>query len=230
MDTTPESIELLLDSAAAKERQARKRAMIYTAIPILLAIILLWFTSKQIVEARQQIIEAHQEVIRYERMVAELEKHLRESTQYVRHLVQLDWSNVKVLYSRYPRQADILEEILRMRNDEVKWKLGGSSPAEGFDSPSFAAYLLERNDLLPIPFSERYRIQELMPRTSNPEVGDLIFYDTGYTMFYFEDRYNRPFCVGMTPAGIVALEIRFGPRLLGYGIVDYSRMRRRVFE
>jgi hypothetical protein len=223
MDTTHESIELLLDSVAAKERQARKRAMIYTVVPILLAVILLWFTSKQIVEARQ-------EVNRYERMVNELEERLRESTQYVRHLVQLDWSILKELHSRYPRQANLLQEILRMRNGEVKWKLGGSSPAEGFDSPSFAAYLLEKNDLLPIPFSERYRMQELIPRTSNPEVGDLIFYDTGYTMFYFEGRYNEPFCVGMTPAGIVALEIHFGPRLLGYGKVEYSRTRRRIIE
>jgi len=77
-----------------------------------------------------------------------------------------------------------------MKEREVNWKLGGSSPAEGFDSPSFAAYLLQKHN-------------------------------TGYTMFLFEDRFRHPFCVGMTPAGIVALEINFGPKLLKYGKVKY---------
>ena len=49
----------------------------------------------------------------------------------------------------------------------------------------------------------------------------MIFYDTGYTMFYFSDERGHAFYVGMTTAGIVALEIEFGPRLLGYGKVSY---------
>ena len=108
-----------------------------------------------------------------------------------------------------------------MKEREVNWKLAGSSPTEGFDSPSFAAYLLQKHNLLSIPFSERYNLRELIPETTNPVVGDLIFYETGYTMFLFEDRFRHPFCVGMTPAGIVALEINFGPKLLKYGKVKY---------
>jgi hypothetical protein len=230
MNLTQENLEGLIAKVEARERLARKRAIAYTVIPILLAGILLWFTSVRVIHARQEVARYQKSINEYVKRVSELEERLRQSTSYVEHIVQLDWSNVKYLHSRYPRQAELLERIIMLKEREVKWKLGGSSPEEGFDSPSFAAYLLDRVGLLRIPFSERYRLRELISPTSEPEVGDLIFYDTGYTMFYFKDRRGEPFCVGMTPAGIVALEIRFGPRLLGYGKMDYSRMRRGIFE
>ncbi len=52
-------------------------------------------------------------------------------------------------------------------------------------------------------------------------VGDIIFYETGYTMLYFMDARNSPFCIGMTPVGIMTLNIEFGPRIIGYGRVEY---------
>jgi hypothetical protein len=58
------------------------------------------------------------------------------------------------------------------------------------------------------------------PPASQPREGDLIFYDGGYVMFYFRAS-SGPFCIGMTPAGILSLRIDFGPRLLGYGRVEY---------
>jgi len=64
---------------------------------------------------------------------------------------------------------------------------------KGFDSPSFAAYLLEKNGLLAEPASAvRYRLRE-------PEVGPVAFHERGYTMFYFVDGQGQPFVIGMTP-------------------------------
>ena len=128
---------------------------------------------------------------------------------------------LKYLASVYPQESELLTSILDMQYAGVDWKLGGLSPEEGFDSPSFAAYVLEKHGLLMVPASSaRYRLQEVLSARDRPRVGDVVFYELGYTMFYFVDEQNRPFVVGMTPLGIFALEQDFAP-ILGYGEVKY---------
>ena len=157
-----------------------------------------------------------------ERNVNELETRIRETTVFDRNRYQMDWARAKSLLSvASPRQEGLILDIIDMKYSNVGWKLNGYSPEAGFDSPSFAAYLLNKNDLLKIEPSQRYRLPEILPETNDPRIGDLIFYDSGYAMFYFRDRNGHPFCIGMTPLGIAALEINFGPRLLKYCRVDY---------
>ncbi len=140
-----------------------------------------------------------------------------------RNRFQMDWTNAKSLLSSVysSRQERLILDIIRMKMDGVGWKLNGYSPEVGFDSPSFAAYLLNKHNILTIDASQRYRLPELLPETDNPQSGDLIFYESGYVMFFFRDRYGHPFCIGMTPLGIASLEINFGPKLLRYGRVKY---------
>ena len=55
-----------------------------------------------------------------------------------------------------------------------------------------------------------------------PGIGDLAFYPAGYALFYFLDHEQNPFVIGMTPAGIVALEPDFA-KVIGYrksGLTD----------
>jgi hypothetical protein len=235
MKEQEENLQSLMQKVEHRERTARKRAIIYSLVPIFLAGALLWFTSYRIIKAQKELATINQslevakeeaehfakEATELKQTLNEVEEQLRQSTNFVRRVFQIDWGDAKILGSRYPRQSELLFHILEMRDQGVGWKLGGTSPEEGFDSPSFAAYVLEQHHLLNVPFSERYRLRELMTPTPDPQVGDLIFYDTGYTMFFFKDARGNPFCVGMTPVGIVALEIEFGPRLVGYGKVDY---------
>ena len=157
-----------------------------------------------------------------ERNVNELETRIRETTVFDRNRYQLNWDNSKLLITGVNLKAGyIIEDIFEMKHSGVGWKLGGYSPEVGFDSPSFAAYMLNKHNLLKIDASQRYRLPELLPETENPQSGDLIFYESGYVMFFFKDSYEHPFCIGMTPLGIVSLEINFGPRLLRYGRVNY---------
>lgn len=157
-----------------------------------------------------------------ERNINELENRIRETTVFDRNRYQMDWDNAKMLLSGAGhKQERLIIDIIEMKYSGVGWKLNGYSPDAGFDSPSFAAWLLNKNEILQIEPSQRYRLSEILPETDNPRTGDLIFYDSGYAMFYFRDRYGHPFCIGMTPLGIAALEINFGPRLLKYCRVDY---------
>ena len=59
------------------------------------------------------------------------------------------------------------------------------------------------------------RLFDNLPPTSTPTTGDLVFYPGGYALFYFDDRSEGPFVLGMTPFGITALKPDFA-KPLGY--------------
>ncbi len=137
------------------------------------------------------------------------------------HRHEIDWGEAKMLAANYAT-FKLIEDLFRFRNQRVSWKLGGNTPQEGFDSPGFAAFVLSQHRTQPpIELGMRYSLRGHVPVAATPRPGDLIFYDTGYAMFYLRDRQGQPFCIGMTPMGIVALDINFGPRLLGYGRIEY---------
>lgn len=120
--------------------------------------------------------------------------------------------------TRYYMQSELLAEML-FDHANARWNPGGYSPEDGFDSPSFAAFMLERYGLLPASgIDERYRLREVLHPVDKPQIGDVVFYERGYTMFYFEDENGVPFVVGMTPLGVLALEPDF-QKVLGYGAV-----------
>lgn len=115
-------------------------------------------------------------------------------------------------------QSEMLAEML-FDHRNARWNPGGYSPEEGFDSPSYATFMLEKYFLLPGPgFELRYQLREVLPSANEPNIGDVVFYERGYTMFYYEDENGDPFVVGMTPLGVLALEPDFIP-VLGYGRV-----------
>ena len=156
---------------------------------------------------------------------AELEdtrQHLREALDLARYTRPIDFVDLKVIYSRYPGPARALERILELREQGVGWHLGGQDPAVGFDSPTFAAYILRELGLPgagaapadSLPGTSR-RLFETLPPTDRPEVGDLVFYPAGYVLFQFADKDGNPVVVGMTPSGIAALAPDFA-RPLGY--------------
>jgi len=251
---TEEQLQSLVKKAEERERVARRRSFIYSLIPIILAGLFITFTGWQIqkkkqeldsvqkllAQAEQQVNFLKNEAERYRREAAESKKRVEElnksletitdqlrlATNFLRYefpgRIEL---SMKSLYSSYPESSRILGDIFRMQYQKVKWKLGGFSPEEGFDSPSFATFLLIKNHLLPASASsDRYRLRELLEGRGKPQIGGIVFYQYGYTMFYFEDEQRRPFVVGMTPLGILALKTDFAP-IVGYASVNYPPSR-----
>ena len=67
-------------------------------------------------------------------------------------------------------------------------KLNGYSPEEGFDSPSFAAWLLNKMNSCGLNLLRGTGYRRCSRKTDNPRIGDLVFYDSGYAMFYFREQ------------------------------------------
>ncbi len=214
----------LLELIEKKERKARFRTVIYSIIPIILALILILFSSNKIKQLNEIKIERDQYIHQTDSLkqkVNELQIQLENSVNFVTHVHQIDWVTAKSLASGFAQQARLLELILQMKKDNIKWKLGSINPSVGFDSPSFATYFINQFSNTKIGPTNRYKLRGNITPISSPDIGDLIFYEGGYTMFYFRDHLNRPFCIGMTPAGIISVEINFGPKILGYGDIKY---------
>ena len=179
-------------------------------------------TQAQLKTADQDVKRLQMQLDDLNKSLDEVSKQLRLATDFSKYEFPGDWMlALKSIDSYYPRQGKILYDIYLLQ--KAPWKLHGFSPEEGFDSPSFAAYVLGQNKLIKNPVSDRYQLQDVLPRRSQPEVGDVVFYQTGYTMFYFDDGMGHPFVIGMTPLGVLALKPDFAP-VINYGAVDYQSM------
>src|SRR5437016_7058522 len=158
--------------------------------------------------------------------LVEAQKALSEAVNLSRAVRTIDYANAKELASHFPGSENLLLDILELRQRRIKWKLGGQSPQEGFDSPSFAMYILRQKrasgiEVRPESLSEASRsLYDKLPPTTQPRTGDLVFYPAGYAMFYFADPREGPFVLGMTPFGITALKSDFA-KPVGYRQVEW---------
>jgi len=177
---------------------------------------------KEAEQYREEIEELRQQLDELNTTLTEVTEKLHQAIDFQRELAPVDvFRDIKSIARLYPpTQAGILFEIVQQYAG-VDWKLGGTSPWDGFDSPSFVAYVLDDHGLLPVPVSEaRYRLRDILPARDGPRVGDIVFYELGYTMFYYEGEGQQPFVIGMTPLGILALKPDFAA-IVGYGEVSY---------
>lgn len=260
-----QTLETILERTERRESQRRRRAILYTLIPIMMALILLVYSSTRIQKETNQVMALQREAAQYEQQIQGLKKietkyktrvdelstlsaqhaaqakeletrilflkkeldlseqRLKSAVKLSQYTHPIDFTDLKTIFSRYPRQSKALELILRLRQRNVGWHLGGQTPDIGFDSPSFAMYVLNKLEL-PIGrlrsgesiLSASRQLFHRLQRVSSPNVGDLVFYPAGYVLFYFRDENNKPFVIGMTPTGITALKPNFS-RPVGYG-------------
>lgn len=231
--------EELLARIERREATSRRRTVLLSIIPVVIAAVVLGGMTlgvrtlsqrsevlrveadgyrKAAGTAQQELARQQEEVKKLQQRVDELEEQLRRTTDVARFRHDINFVDLKMIASRSPAAARALELILALRERRVGWRLGGRSPDEGFDSPSFAAYVLRQRlpaspaapattgtDLI----AASRALMQTLPRTDAPGVGDLVFYPAGYALFRFEDGRGRPFVIGMTPQGIVALKPEF---------------------
>jgi len=167
------------------------------------------------------------QVTELQAQLAETQKSLSEAVSLSRAVRTIDYANAKELASRFPGSESLLLDILDLGRRRIKWKPGGQSVQEGFDSPSFAAHILRQKRATGIEvrpgesLSEAGRsLYDKLPPTTQPKTGDLVFYSAGYAMFYFADPRDGNFVLGMTPFGIAALKSDFA-KPAGYRQVQW---------
>ena len=169
------------------------------------------------------------QVTELQAQLAEAQKALSEAVNLSRAVRTIDYVNAKELASHFPGNESLLLDLLDLRQRRIKWKPGGQSPQEGFDSPGFAMYMLRQKHASGIQLrpgeslSDASRgLYDKLPPTTQPRTGDLAFYPAGYAMFYFAGPpEGRPFVLGMTPFGITALKSDFA-KPVGYRQVQWQ--------
>jgi hypothetical protein len=173
--------------------------------------------------ANQKLKEAYAELDKVNAQKAELEEQVRELLAFPIYPLYEGWDMVaKNLYldSRFVETLSI--EISR----GYHWNIDGASPDAGFNSPSFAAYVLQQADLLDptSPIQNQTQLMSVIPiqKGKQPAAGDIIFYKGGYSLFYFEDLdpKHTPFVIGMTPVGVTTLRYDFA-EIIGIGTPRY---------
>jgi hypothetical protein len=224
--------EKILEKILNEEKRSKRRMYYYTSIPLIITVVLIVVSYITVTKANKEVKILRAEKIELNASNEKLSEEIQLKSDSLANLMELavnyknkryefNYAIDKQLYSRYPKQTEMLSEMRGMiQANKVKWYLGGNSPEPGFDSPSFASFVINRHSKTRIEANERYKLRELLPSTQDPKVGDVVFYEHGYAMLYFEYR-NEPFVVGMTPLGLASLQFDFGPKLLGFGKVAY---------
>jgi hypothetical protein len=255
-------LPVLLQRIERREQSARRRAVLYSLLPVALTVLLLGYTASSVQTARKQVDDLKNEASTYttqidtlkkdtetykaqaqslqtdtenyknqvtelQAQLAETQKTLSEAVNLSRAVRTIDYVNAKELASRFPGSESLLTDILDLRQRRIKWKLGGQTPQEGFDSPSFAMYILKQKRASGLEqrpgeslLDASRDLYNRLPSTTQPKTGDLAFYPAGYAMFYFQDPREGSFVLGMTPFGITALKADFA-KPVGYRQVSW---------
>jgi hypothetical protein len=108
-----------------------------------------------------------------------------------------------------PNLERVIELAWALKERNIRYRWGGRSEDEGFDSAGFIAYILNRSEVhqaqrLKDPGlwragALREVVGERRPENHPQEVGDLVFYMDGFVMLYLGE--NR--IIGMTERGII---------------------------
>ena len=250
MANTQNKFDELLKSVETRERRSRRNAIVWMLLPMSAALVFFGYGSWLISSTAGQLAASEAKARQYRSRIQQLEiqidaritanhqleskinaldaelrttqQQLRESLDLSKYRYPVDSIDLKLIDSEYPREANILDEILRLRERRIGWRLRGKTPEQGFDSPAFAEFILRKfhqdielgdseNDLI----AASRKLYDRLAPVSVPNPGDLVFYPAGYVMFYFKDAEDKPFVIGMTPVGITALQPDFA-HVLGY--------------
>ena len=193
-----------------------RRVLLLGLVPPVTCLVLLGYAVLELRHSQSEVHTLHEEISKRDQEVEEISEDLRAALIQKHFVRSIDGRDVRAMRRHSPREAEILGRILDMKSEEVSWKPGGATPKEGFDSPNFAGYMLREMNLtmgylnLSDDESSPNRVlYENLRYVTKPGLGDLVFYPAGFVFFHFQDRRGRPFVIGMTPYGVLALEPGF---------------------
>jgi len=156
--------------------------------------------------AVDQTTKLQQQITELEGKLAAAQKALAAALDLQKHVYKLNWDELKMMSAESGAAAGLLEKIFQQK-DRVHWGMS-NTPAGGYNSPGFATLILQQVNRLPPGRS----LAELPREDGAPRLGDVVVYESGYSLFFFRDHARREFVIGMTPLGVLALNYDFGSR------------------
>lgn len=153
-------------------------------------------------KAESETAALQQQVGELTQQVTDLEAALKESLNLEKHVYNLNFDDLKSMYAVDTGAADLLSAIAGMRS-QVRWSIRNSAAEGAFNSPGFAAFVLER-------MGRGSSLANLPRDKGPPHPGDIVTYASGYHLFFFRDIDGKEFVLGMTPFGLLALNYEFG--------------------
>jgi hypothetical protein len=156
--------------------------------------------------ASDQTAKLQQQITELEGKLVASQKALAEALDLQKHVYKLNWDELKMMSAESAGAAPLLEKIFQQK-DSVHWGMS-NTPAGGYNSPGFATLILQQVNRLPPGRS----LNDLPRDDGPPRLGDVVVYESGYSMFFFRDHLRREFVIGMTPRGVLALNYDFGSR------------------
>ena len=269
MDTSSEHMESLNKNVEQYEQKARRRAWLFTIIPLLFGVILLSYTIWQIQNYGQKLVEVQvkldkttselntstialqdtrkqldqantalttvqdqlnsttreleniqKELDNTQKDLDQANEELKSANVFLANSYSIDAIDEKNSLSFFPFQSDVLYYIQELQYSNVGWNRNGFSEVEGFNSPNFSVYVLQHFGLVSGNYNADAKPWQILEPVSEPSIGDIVYYEGGYAMFYYEINGDR-FVIGMTPLGIIAQRLNFAP-ILGYLHVPYQ--------
>lgn len=148
-----------------------------------------------------------QQVTRDVRAATDLENHKRPVTP----------RDLRAIARRSKPLGTLIQQISLYRSQHVSWGIGkdADNPAEGFTSPAFAGFVLQRMGVLDTGQPPVEALATLPQDDGEPRPGDIALYEGGFALFHLEDARKKPFVTGMTFHGVVSLEPDFGATRTG---------------
>ncbi len=169
--------------------------------------------KEEVGRLQSQYQQSQARVRRWEERLAVVQENLRRTSQFTQHVYQFNWAEAKALASQIPRGGELLMRIDEYRRQGIGWGWENTRD-KGFVSPGFAGFILQEMQVVPGELSPIDALFTLPLTNQQPRPGDVVVYDAGFAMFYFQDRDGKEFVIGMTLIGILALSYDFGvPRV-----------------
>lgn len=147
-------------------------------------------------------------------------EELKSANVFLANSYSIDAIDEKNSLSFFPIQSDVLYYIQELQYSNVGWNRNGFSEVEGFNSPNFSVYVLQHFGLVAGNYNADAKPWQILEPANELSIGDIVYYEGGYSMFYYEINRDR-FVIGMTPLGIIAQRLNFAP-ILGYLRVPYQ--------
>ncbi|MFZ5879152.1 MAG: hypothetical protein ACOY0R_07270 [Chloroflexota bacterium] len=170
--------------------------------------------GEQLTQSQAALEAAQQDLALSQSALATAQADLNSARAFIRNACTINEEAIKEFMNQETPAVEMLRFLLVMQKENIRWNPGGFSPEEGFDSPDFALYALQNLGFL-TGYTPGSRPWNILRPTSRLMDGDIVYYDSGYTMFYYNlpvsygSSETRECVIGMTPLGIQAQRIDF---------------------